>query len=282
MSRPASPRPPDASRVIGLAVRSARALALAAVSALALAAGLTGVPSPALAGPAGYEITCFSASDCARLDPVAMPGGGDFAFAFGVKAFDDGLVLDVKTPNSIYVLGDLVTDGGTITLRAETAYVLDGTNIRNDIGPIVPPVVPPIVPGVHPGDGGVVICACVTVLSLPELPDLPRLEVGEGGDIDLRAQDHAVLEGLAFPPPEPKQPGDAKRGAILIDRDGDIHIDASSVAWFERIDLEAGEKLVIDGGGGKVPIVPEPGTAMLLGLGLAAMAAGRRTRHRTR
>ncbi len=259
------------------APRSSRVLALLRAGGLVILLAL-GIPAAASAGAAGYEVTCFSSADCAsRLDPVMMPDGGLFDFDYGVKALADDLVLDVTTSGSIFVRGNLVTDGGDIHLTGDQVFLLDGTTIQSTLDPIEPPVLPPpIVPGGPPG-GGVIICACITVIALPELPPL----VVDPGNIRI-VDDSLVLEGLAFPPPQPKKPGDPTGGAILIDHNGDIHIDASMVSYFDSIRLDAGDKLVIDGGGLKVPNVPEPGTAVLLGLGLAALAGGRQSGGRSR
>jgi hypothetical protein len=232
---------------------------LFAVALFALVAGpssaITADPdgSPSVPTSALIEVLCTGGA-CANLD---LPDTGmGFEYVFGGRPTTGGLALDVSTTGSIFVLGPMRATE-SITLEAIEIHVhVNGDVNGNGDGDV--------------GDGGgagieievpsldieladfslpsyPVICACTSIVDL-------------GGEISL---DPVIAQDPA--PPTPLSWTASFQGDVYLDLSPYEHVSISLFA-------ESNIVIVNDP---NLP-VPEPGTALLLGLGLAGLAGVRR------
>ena len=202
--------------------------------------GTSSVPTSAL-----IEVLCTGAA-CANLDLPDMDMG--FDYVFGGRPTTAGLALDVSTTGSIFVL---------VPMRATESITLEALEIHLSSG------------DVNAGDGGRIELPSLDVELFDELADLsppyPIIcacisTVDLGGEISLdsvAAQDPA--------PPTPLSWTASFQGDVYLDLSPHEHV---------SISLFAENKIVIVNDPSQP--VPEPGTALLLGLGLAGLAGVRR------
>ena len=246
-------------------------LLLLALALPGVAAANSTAPTFATFGPALKTICDGDCGQQSILESRREAAGFPGAFDLGLKALEDGLDLTLESDGNIFILAPL-NSSGLIRLNTTDLVILDnvllnGTEIVLAPAPgIVPPIIqlPPI-------------CACISIGDLSRdllVVSAPAGDSGAtgtaAGSISLRAGDSIIaalvgLDTIVGPPP-----------GIVISRSGDIYLDASMVE-FSRLSVTAGKSLFIVSTG-SVP-VPEPGTALFLGLGLGGLAS-RRTRSR--
>lgn len=232
--------------------RILRSLAPAAAGILA-ALGFLAASGPALAFSSGSSLIqeICSGAGCQQLR-VPETSGMDFQFVFGARPLRDGIALDVRTDGSLFVVGP-IRSTGDIRIATNALHVGDiddpdgstggsGGNIRIgtiDIQLEEVTLLPPV------------ICACVSI-----------------GDGRLRIRgDEIVLASVA----QHESGAHSNPLAWTASFEGDVYLDLSGFE-FASIHLSAEQKIIfVDKD--LLPI-PEPGTAMLFGLGLAAL--GRR------
>lgn len=257
-------------------------LVILAVLILALPL-LTVGEAQAIGGGAGIEILCDG--DCGALDAAATsPGGEPFDFDLGLRVLRGGLDLTIESGGDVYlqqvgplratgsvhlsaadihVLGDLLIEADRVELWSR------GSEIVKDGTVVVPPIVPPALVLRDVIDR--IICACITVAG-PETSvlagDLELVGGGvsrrDGASTTLGAAGDLVVRAVAgVAPDEAATPG------LWFTRAGDVFVDVSGVG-LENLKVVAKGRLVIAGEGARP--VPEPGPALLLGLGLWALS----------
>lgn len=279
-----------------LRARFPRRAALLAVALCVLAAPAAWAIAPPIGTPVGgsggayggyLDLLCDGDCGSSGLPDATKPGGGFFDFELGLVGRKDGFDLSLVTEGAVYLVGLL--DAEEIVLQTTGSVVVD----LDALQPILNP---------PRDDGGVIICACVEVVggggsgsaggeitigSGGDLVLRPRASVGfaAGGDLALRAGigdvvvsagditldaglvvAHAALGGIA--PPAPSMP------ALSVTRTGDVYLDLSGVR-LGRLFVEAADGIQV--GPVSPRPVPEPGPALLIGLGLATLGTrGRR------
>ena len=204
-------------------------------------------PSQALTLPPGLETLCEG--DCAVEGEVPDRGDGTpFEFELALVALASGLDLAIETGGSAYLVGPLDALG-TIRLQAGE-ITIDGEAWR-DASIEVPP------------DGG------ITIL-VPEIEIVtadPSRTIG-GGGVTLVASGGDIRVAASTPIELA-----ASMGTISIAREGDIYLDLANVQ-LGSLSLTAGVSIVSREE--RLALVPEPSTALFVGIGLAALTARRR------
>ena len=231
--------------LIGMGLAS-QALALTSPSSIPSAPIPTGL----------FEVLCEG--DCSAIPERRYSLSPPFAFDLGIKFLsasnDSPLSVDVYTPGNIYVFGQL-TASESIEIFADEFYL--------DSDPTLPPIIG--VPRPFPPGGDVIICACIEIVGLP---DLDPIDSESARRIALDGDEIRLVDAV-----EAVAPPSTLTDSIRFESTGDIYLDVTMVE-FLKIRLKAGNAIVIDGGG--VRVVPEPSTALLLLVGLAALASRRR------
>jgi len=225
--------------------------------------------------------------DCASLPPTPPPYEDAFDFEYGAQVTRGGLDIKVETTGSVFLVGPVraaegiyLEAGRDITALGNSIFAADEiilhTNPRNDkdsidlnfpiFGPLAPPTLPPSVD----------ICACIRTISHlgVSVLDGDDLRVGRG---DIRLEGDRVTAALtAYDPDEFATVGD-KVGTFRlgwsISRNGDIYLDVSNTE-LRSLKIKAGRSIVM--ADSLTTVVPEPGTALLLALGLAGLSRRRR------
>jgi len=207
--------------------------------------GTPSVPTSAL-----IEVLC-TGDACANLDLPDM--GMGFDYVFGGRPTTGGLALDVSTTGSIFVLGP-VRATESITFEALESHLNSGEGGSGDVSL---------------GDGGGIELPSLDVELFDELADFSppypvicacTSTVDLGGEIS--------LDSVAAQDPAPPTPL-----SWTASFQGDVYLDLSPYEHVS-ISLFAKNKIVIVSDPSQP--VPEPGTALLLGLGLAGLAGVRR------
>jgi hypothetical protein len=263
---------PGTRGVLGAAFLVMTVVCWAAVSnASTIASSMTGGKIGSAFAP--FETLCDG--DCSGL-PLTPPthSGAPFDFEYGVRTTQGGIDLTVSSRANIFILGP-VRVADSIRFLAKTGIDISGNapleaggEIRIEFPSIPPPVIHPRLPPFNP------ICGCISIgggtridltsISLPLGQAIsPGLKPASGGDITLVANRALALVRLLDTPAYP---------GITISRDGDIFLDLSFVE-LNSLAVKAGKSIVLTDLA-SMP-VPEPGTALLLGLGLAALANSR-------
>ena len=187
------------------------------------------------------EVICFNARTCQQEQLPDM--GMDFLYSFGGRPTAGGLDISIRTTGSLFVVGPVGAD--ELILEARDVFL----TVPDIEFPILEPVKidPPI------------ICACVEAIDL-----------GSGAGLFQLGDRSGDGSGLVQPVggQEPPTPTPLSLNLVL---EGDVFLDLSEFEH-NRIDLFAKKKIVIV----TSTVVPEPGTALLMGLGLLGLATTRR------
>ena len=218
-----------------------------------------------LAGPAAAisrdRLTPLCRGDCDILGSVPVDlDVSPFDFVLGSRAIADGLEIRIKTPGSVFILGNIRATGD-IWLRASEVYLQGGISAERNL-----------------------------ILETPGFSRLPidgpglLATIGEeltGGFITSRSRSTSRRQ------PEMRQFGDVKSSAprdgrarnrrrgntvVRIHARGDIYIDVSGVT-LSGLRVRAGGAIITSNR--PLTAVPEPSAALMLGLGLSALSAHR-------
>ncbi len=218
-----------------------------------------------LAGPAAAisrdRLTPLCRGDCDILGSVPVDlDVSPFDFVLGSRAIADGLEIRIKTPGSVFILGEIRATGD-IWLRASEVYLQGGISAERNL-----------------------------ILETPGFSRLPIDGPGllapigvelTGGFITSRSRSTSRRQ------PEMRQFGDVKSSAprdgrarnrrrgntvVRIHARGDIYIDVSGVT-LSGLRVRAGGAIITSNR--PLTAVPEPSAALMLGLGLSALSAHR-------
>lgn len=206
------------------------------------------------------EILCGPPIGCASL---VVPSAADgFDFEFGARALASAIHLEIETQGSVFLLGP-VRATGDIRIHTETLEVSSSIS-TGDPGEVE------VGGGRVPGSGAEISVGDVTIV-VGEPPDPivvapPSVSVLEGSLV-LRTAAATTAEASPSSSPDP---------LLLwrIEAEGDVFLDLSGV---ELASLDVFAKRRIRVAEADTNPIPEPTTALLLGLGMTALAH-RRTR----
>jgi len=210
-------------------------------------------------GPSPVTIETICEGDCGSLPLVATDGGEPFDFEYGARLESSGLLdLFVESSGNVFLLGPFAFDpAATVWLRGSEIRIRNSIievgrielETGVDVGtlpPLVPP--PPSLPP-PPGGSGIIVSAGGLVTS-----------TASDGPADADCASSACYQRT-------------------IAREGDIYLDVTGVV-FSRLKVWAGGAILLDEDP-SLRAVPEPGVALLLGLGLAVLGARRRAAPRS-
>lgn len=229
--------------------------------------------------PVAIEILCLPQSGfggCGNLPDVDDPAVGDpFDFTAGYRGRTDDIDFFIETPGSIFILGPVRASNSiqlkatdSIRVQGSSVLVAESIHIETD-GPITmrprSDLDIDLGTGIEIG-GGIgfeiefpsiidsrIICACISTVQL-----------GAGG-VSLTAEAVTLNDG------------GLNSLVSRITGTGDIYLDLSMVS-LKNLKVKVGKSIVLSDLE-SISAVPEPGTALLLGLGLATLGF-RRDRER--
>ncbi len=215
----------------------------------------------------GSAIETICDGDCKNrldLETRRKAAGFDRPFELGLKLLEDDFDLTIESAGNIFVYGSL-NQVGSITLEAKDSVNLFGEAYIFEGRYAVPPLlINP--PRIEPPS----ICLCIVGGAGISLTVPGQLDLGAtltaGARIDLRAGQAGLASVVGLDAPL------APSSGIAISRKGDIYLDLS-MAGSGRLALTAG-KSIFSVESDLLP-VPEPGTGLLLGLGLISLAIRR-------
>lgn len=232
-------------------------------------------------GIPGIQTLCDG--DCSTL-PETLPtrSGLTFDFEYGIRPNLGGFDLAVESAANIFILGP-VRAVDSIRFFAQSGIELHGSgqidaggDVEFDTGPESPILVPPIyAPPIVPGPGGFdSICGCIPIGDGTRIEMVtdeslriwePGVTIADDGLLLIANTDAAGLFGAMESVTLP---------GLSISRDGDIYLDLSLVT-LNSVYVKSGKWIVL-ADMASMPVIPEPGTAVLLGLGLVGLANERR------
>jgi hypothetical protein len=206
-------------------------------------------PTHALTLPPGLEALCEG--DCAVEGEVLDRGDGTpFDFELALVAVASGLDLAIETGGSAYLAGPLDALG---TIELQAGEIRIGDEIVGDASIEVPP----------PGEITILVPGIEIVAPEPSrtIGGTGVTLVTSGGGIRVAASTPIELA--------------ASDRTISIAREGDVYLDLAGVQ-LGSLSVTAGVSIVSREE--RLAFVPEPSTALFVGIGLVALAAHRRDR----
>jgi hypothetical protein len=201
-------------------------------------------------GMRDFETICHF--DCSSvLAPIEDPlTGTDFEFEIALKAISDGLAISVTTPGSVYIVGDVAATG---QLKMSGAgFYIDANTLSESLR-------------LYGDDFEPIEVYVASVLTSADL------DLGSGYmSPDVTLTTFGVDLGIVDEVKGDKRPhfGRTTTHASIV-ADGDIYLDLSMVK-LSRLFVNAGGSIVLSQDPGMM--IPEPSTALLMGLGLAALS----------
>lgn len=247
------------------------------------------------------SVQLLCAGDCSGLPAVPLrPDGNAFDFGVGSRAILDGADLTIQTEGSVFVYGPVLASE-SISMTAADVTFLD---VRLDAPEIIVNTLGNPRWNSVPGDIRIegrhqlgldsidrLICACLSVLDPETLGAQLTLRSKVGSPVteiirfapdgsfaigsgNVEPANSLVLAAQAVTGRDPEVP---QLPGLAISPEGDVYIDVSRVTLGSFTVKAAGS--IVVAGAASMP-VPEPGTALLLGLGLFGLTAHRRSGER--
>lgn len=225
------------------------------------------VASTAQATSSAPPAAC-AASDC-EYPGLIITEGEPEGFDVGIKVIEDGLSLRIRATGNVFILGPVNATGSV-------SFLSPGVEIGGEVGGEKVSVPSDVTVSAVAARGAISAKgASASVLSmtrdllLAKSADVQRNRGALGKDL--------VSAVLSMENPD-RKPGKGHSGGhggggggspwITLSFEGDVYLDVSMVTM-------ANLKVKADG---NIKVVPEPGSALLLGLGLGGLAWGGRRR----